>query len=98
MDGAILAIDRGGGQPVGVQLVDGLRRGILGGRLRPGDTVPSTRALASELGVSRSAVVASESPAEGFRCTGGSWKSDNACVPPPAACQSPLTGSIVIVK
>ncbi|MDF2575674.1 MAG: PLP-dependent aminotransferase family protein, partial [Agromyces sp.] len=58
MDGPILAIDRGADQPVGVQLVDGLRRGILGGRLRPGDAVPSTRALASELGVSRSAVVA----------------------------------------
>ena len=57
MDGPILVIDRDTGQPVGVQLVEGLRRGILGGALRPGDAVPSTRALASELGVSRSAVV-----------------------------------------
>ncbi|MDQ0894183.1 MocR-like pyridoxine biosynthesis transcription factor PdxR [Agromyces ramosus] len=58
MDGPILVIDRDAGGPVGVQLVEGLRGGILGGRLRAGDTVPSTRALASELGVSRSAVVA----------------------------------------
>ncbi|GAA4368941.1 PLP-dependent aminotransferase family protein [Agromyces bauzanensis] len=58
MDGPILAIDREADRPVGVQLVEGLRRGILGGVLRPGDAVPSTRALATELGVSRSAVVA----------------------------------------
>lgn len=58
MDGPILAIDRNADQTVGVQLVEGLRRGILGGALRPGDAVPSTRALASELRVSRSAVVA----------------------------------------
>jgi GntR family transcriptional regulator/MocR family aminotransferase len=58
MDGPILVIDRRAGEPIGVQLVEGLRRGILGGALRAGDAVPSTRALASELGVSRSAVVA----------------------------------------
>ncbi len=58
MDGTILAIDRSADLPLGVQLVEGLRRGILGGALRPGDAVPSTRSLASELGVSRSAVVA----------------------------------------
>ncbi|MEV1128507.1 PLP-dependent aminotransferase family protein [Agromyces sp. NPDC049794] len=58
MDGPILAIDRNAEQTVGVQLVEGLRRGILDGALRPGDAVPSTRALASELRVSRSAVVA----------------------------------------
>ncbi|RXZ73339.1 PLP-dependent aminotransferase family protein [Agromyces albus] len=58
MDGPLLVIDRDAAQPIGVQLVAGLRRGILTGALRPGDPVPSTRALASELGVSRSAVVA----------------------------------------
>ncbi|WP_448002183.1 MocR-like pyridoxine biosynthesis transcription factor PdxR [Agromyces bauzanensis] len=58
MDGPILVIDRGTERRIGAQLVEGLRRGILGGALRPGDPVPSTRALASELGVSRSAVVA----------------------------------------
>ncbi|MDQ0577444.1 MocR-like pyridoxine biosynthesis transcription factor PdxR [Agromyces albus] len=58
MDGPLLVIDRDAAQPIGVQLVAGLRRGILTGSLRPGDPVPSTRALASELGVSRSAVVA----------------------------------------
>ena len=58
MDGPLLVLDRAAGTPIGVQLVEGVRRGILGGVLRPGDPVPSTRALAAELGVSRSAVVA----------------------------------------
>jgi GntR family transcriptional regulator/MocR family aminotransferase len=58
VDGPIPAIDRDARSPIGLQLVEGLRRRILDGVLRPGDTVPSTRALASELGVSRSAVVA----------------------------------------
>jgi GntR family transcriptional regulator/MocR family aminotransferase len=58
VDGPLLVIDRDAAQPIGVQLVEGLRRGILAGDLRPDDPVPSTRALATELGVSRSAVVA----------------------------------------
>lgn len=58
MDGPILVIERDTGRPVGLQLVEGLRRGILTGTLRAGDAVPSTRGLAAELGVSRSAVVA----------------------------------------
>ena len=58
MDGPLLVIDRDGTRPVGEQLVAGLRRGILDGTLRPGDRVPSTRALAAELGVARSSVVA----------------------------------------
>jgi GntR family transcriptional regulator/MocR family aminotransferase len=58
VDGPLLVIDRDAAQPIGMQLVEGLRRGILAGDLRPDDPVPSTRALAAELGVSRSAVVA----------------------------------------
>ncbi|WP_022889172.1 PLP-dependent aminotransferase family protein [Agromyces italicus] len=58
MDGPLLVLDPRDGAPIGVRLVDGVRRGILGGLLAPGDPVPSTRALAAELGVSRSSVVA----------------------------------------
>ncbi|MFB9307961.1 GntR family transcriptional regulator/MocR family aminotransferase [Agromyces hippuratus] len=57
MDGPIVDVDRGSATPIGAQLVDGLRQGVLGGSLRPGDPVPSTRALASTLGISRSVVV-----------------------------------------
>lgn len=60
MDGPIidLDLDRGSITPLGAQVVDALRRRVLGGGLRPGDSVPSTRALASALGISRSVVVA----------------------------------------
>ncbi|MRX43872.1 MocR-like pyridoxine biosynthesis transcription factor PdxR [Agromyces kandeliae] len=58
MDGPLLTIDRDDARPLGVQLVDGLRRGILTGLLRTGDPLPSTRSLAAELGVARSSVVA----------------------------------------
>jgi GntR family transcriptional regulator/MocR family aminotransferase len=42
-----------GGGPIYQQLADWFRRAIAEGRLRPGQRVPSTRALAGELGVSR---------------------------------------------
>ncbi|MBM7832339.1 GntR family transcriptional regulator/MocR family aminotransferase [Agromyces cerinus] len=58
MDGPIVDIDRSSATPIGAQLVDRLRQGVLVGSLRPGDPVPSTRALASALGISRSVVVA----------------------------------------
>ncbi|KRC61658.1 hypothetical protein ASE14_12535 [Agromyces sp. Root81] len=57
MDGPIITLDRASGLPIGAQLVTALRQGVLDGSLRPGDPVPSTRALAKALGVSRSAVV-----------------------------------------
>lgn len=57
MDGPIIDLDRGSPVPLGVQLVDGLRRRLLGGGLRPGDPMPSTRAFATALGISRSVVV-----------------------------------------
>lgn len=57
MDGPIIDLDRTSTVPLGAQLVDGLRRRVLAGELRPGDPVPSTRALASALGLSRSVVV-----------------------------------------
>jgi len=46
-------IDRSSGIPLHRQIYDGLRRAILDGLLRPGQRVPSTRALAVELDVSR---------------------------------------------
>lgn len=49
-------LDRSAG-PVGQQLQEGLRSAIRGGRLRPGERLPSTRQLADQLGVSRGLVV-----------------------------------------
>ena len=48
-----LFVDRGGGIPIHRQIREGLRRAILEGRLRPGQRIPSTRSLATDLGVSR---------------------------------------------
>jgi GntR family transcriptional regulator / MocR family aminotransferase len=48
-----LLIDRSSGIPIHRQIYEGLRRAILDGVLRPGRRVPSTRALAVELAVSR---------------------------------------------
>jgi len=48
-----LPLDRSSGTPLHRQIHEGLRRAILDGLLRPGQRVPSTRALALELDVSR---------------------------------------------
>ena len=50
-------VDHASGVPLHRQIYDGCRRAILEGLLRPGQRVPSTRALAVELGVSRQPVL-----------------------------------------
>ena len=45
------------GRPLRLQLEEQLREAIRAGRLRPGTALPSTRALAADLGVSRGVVV-----------------------------------------
>lgn len=49
----LLPLDRSLGHPIHRQIYDGLRRAILEARLSPGQRVPSTRALAEDLGISR---------------------------------------------
>jgi GntR family transcriptional regulator/MocR family aminotransferase len=53
-----LPVERSSAIPLHRQIYDETRRAILDGRLRPGQRVPSTRALALELGVSRLPVLA----------------------------------------
>ncbi|MGH7573242.1 MAG: PLP-dependent aminotransferase family protein [Gemmatimonadota bacterium] len=48
-----LPVDRALGIPIHRQIYEGFRQAILEGRLRPGQRVPSTRALAADLEVSR---------------------------------------------
>ena len=50
------------------QLFDALRQAILAGRLRPGTRLPSTRVMASDLGVARNTVMAAfeQLVAEGY--------------------------------
>lgn len=49
----IIAVDRKAPSPLHRQIYDGYRAAIVSGTLRPGQRVPSTRGLASELGISR---------------------------------------------
>ena len=52
----LLPLDAVGGRSLQRQIYDGLRDAILSQRFRPGARLPSTRALATELGVSRNTV------------------------------------------
>ncbi len=54
---ASLAVDASSSAPLYRQLYEGLRRAILAGQLRPGVRLPSTRALAGELNLSRNTVM-----------------------------------------
>ncbi len=53
-----VVLDRGSGTPLSVQLADALRAATVGGTLRPGDRLPSTRELAVALRVSRTVTAA----------------------------------------
>jgi GntR family transcriptional regulator / MocR family aminotransferase len=49
----LIVVDRTSAHPLQRQIYDAFRVAIVGRNLRPGQQVPSTRALASELGISR---------------------------------------------
>jgi GntR family transcriptional regulator/MocR family aminotransferase len=63
-----IALDAGGPVPIYRQLADWFRRAIVEGQLQPGQRVPSTRALAGELKVSRLPVLSAyeQLHAEGY--------------------------------
>ena len=49
----IIAVDRSAGPPLHQQVYDGYREAILRGDLRPGQKIPSSRELASQIQISR---------------------------------------------
>src|ERR1700686_4130663 len=49
----LIRIDRKAGKPLQSQVYDAFRAAIVSRALRPGERIPSTRALASELRISR---------------------------------------------
>jgi GntR family transcriptional regulator/MocR family aminotransferase len=53
----VLHLDPSAPRPLYRQVYDGLREAILAGRLRPGERLPATRALAADLGVARNTVI-----------------------------------------
>jgi GntR family transcriptional regulator/MocR family aminotransferase len=86
-----IALDLEGGGPIYRQLSDWFRRAIVEGQLRPGQRVPSTRALAGELKVSRLPVLSAYEQllAEGYLET---FTGAGTCVAgaiPPGATDAP---------
>lgn len=86
-----IAVDRADARPLGVQLADQVRRLVLAGTLVPGTRLPSTRRLASDLGVSRAVTEQAwdQLRAEGWleaRQGSGSWVSGG---PGPGTCRPP---------
>jgi GntR family transcriptional regulator/MocR family aminotransferase len=87
-----IALDAEGGVPIYRQLSDWFRRAIVEGQLRPGQRVPSTRALAGELKVSRLPVLSAyeQLHAEGYletftgagTCVAGAIPREEALTPP----------------
>ena len=53
-----LDLDREGGEPLHRQAYNGIARLILAGALKPGERLPSSRAVAADLGLSRATVLA----------------------------------------
>lgn len=64
----LVAVDRRSGRPLYRQLYEGYREAIVDGRVRPGQRLPSTRALAAELRISRITVLSAfeQLVAEGY--------------------------------
>lgn len=52
-----ISLDKRAGVPLHRQIFEALREAVLTGRLKPGSRLPSTRALAAELGVARNTVI-----------------------------------------
>jgi GntR family transcriptional regulator / MocR family aminotransferase len=90
-----LPLDRASGRPLAVQLADALRAATADGTLRAGDRLPSTRALAATLGVSRTVTAAAydqllaEGWAQGRR--GSGTYVVGAPAGPPARVRAPVT-------
>lgn len=63
-----IVLDRSAQEPLYLQLVRALEEGIRGGRFKPGDPLPGTRAMAEHLGVNRNTTLAAykELEAEGW--------------------------------
>ena len=96
----LLTLDRGGG-PLRAQLEDQFRQAIRSGRLTSGDRVPSSRALATALGVSRGLVqdCYAQLLAEGYLDSRGGSATRVAAaatlVPPPARTPRPAQPRLV---
>jgi GntR family transcriptional regulator/MocR family aminotransferase len=89
-----LSLDGKRGLPLFLQLSSAVANDIRSGRLKPGEALPGTRALAERLGVHRSTVIAGyrELVAEGLvqtRWGGGTFVAERFKLPPRAPARGP---------
>jgi len=97
----ILAVDRRLAKPLQNQIYDGYRAAIVERRLRSGQRVPSTRVLATELGVSRIPVLNAYAQllAEGYlESRVGSGTSVSRSLPDQAAFSKPARANLISSK
>lgn len=89
----LVTLDRGGDGSLHQQLEQQLRVGIRDGRLASGTTMPSSRALAAQLGVARGVVVEAYEQliAEGYLISRQGGSTRVADLPAPAPRRSPTT-------
>jgi GntR family transcriptional regulator / MocR family aminotransferase len=89
-----VTLDRDSTTPLGLQLAAGVREQVLAGTLRRGDRLPSSRALAADLGVSRSVAEQAYDQllAEGWleaRRGSGTYVASGGLAPSPVAAPRP---------
>lgn len=90
-----LHIDKSATASIPSQLAEQIRTFILNSTLAPGDVLPSTRALAERLGISRGSVVAAyeQLTGEGYISAGRGGTQVNENLPPLPSNQQPLAPS-----
>ncbi|KQQ43235.1 GntR family transcriptional regulator [Nocardioides sp. Leaf307] len=97
-------LDRRAADPLGVQLGDQVRALVARGALSPGDRLPSSRALAADLGVARAvaeqayAQLVAEGWLEGRHGSGTFVTALHARVAPPAARPAPAPAGAALVR
>jgi DNA-binding transcriptional MocR family regulator len=94
---AAIAIDSASSLPIHRQIYDAWRRGILSGRFRKGDRVPSSRELATALRVARSTVTQAYEQlfAEGYLRTARGSGTEERFPLRPTSCRSHLFLALV---
>jgi GntR family transcriptional regulator/MocR family aminotransferase len=88
----LIAISRGAEEKLGPQIESQLRKAIRAGTLRPGAPIPSTRDLATQLGVSRPIVVDAyaQLAAEGYLTLRQGARPRVSALAPTAAARAPI--------
>ncbi|PPJ17248.1 GntR family transcriptional regulator [Nocardia nova] len=88
-----LSIDRDAPRPLSVQVADELRAAATAGRLRGGERLPSSRALAERLGVSRTVVTAAYDQLHAEGWISGRHGSGTYLTAAPASVPEPVAAS-----